>query len=179
MDNKGNYNHHSSVNTKKYYYIDSNRNRQGPIEAYRLPSFGVRADSYVWTKGMKQWEYAYNVPDLSTIFPKRKTADEQYLTNAKMPEMSLKPSGSQSVATVTVNIKPSRTLFDVIKPLLFAIGCFALAGIVVWLIIQGFEMLNDGQSHHVRVKVAIFILPLMLVWEGLKFVAQFIKQFFS
>lgn len=62
--------------------------------------------------------------------------------------------------------------------MIFAIGCFALAGLVVWLIVLGFKMLNDGQSHHVRVKAVIFILPLMLVWEGLKFIVQFIKQFF-
>lgn len=178
MYDKEIYKHYSSLNMRMYYYIDSNMNRQGPVEAYRLPSLGVRADNYVWTKGMKQWERAYNVPDLSAVFPPRRTVDEQHLTNAKMQDMSIKPSGSQSMATVTVNINPSKTLFDVIKPLLFAIGCFALAGLVVWLLVLGFQALNDGKTHHVRVKVAIFILPLMLVWKGLKYIAQFIKQFF-
>ena len=171
--------HHTSVNMRKYYYIDSNMNRQGPIEAYRLPSLGVRANNYVWTKGMKQWEHAYNVPDLSTVFPSKKVVYEQHLTNDKISEMRPKPSDAQSMATATVNIKPSRTLLDIIKPLLFAIGCFVLAGLVVWLIVLGFKMLSDGENHYVRVKVAIFILPLMLVWEGLKFIVQFIKQFFN
>ena len=72
---------------RMYYYIDSNMNRQGPVEAYRLPSLGVCFNNYVWTKGMKQWERAYHVPDLSTVFPPRRTVDEQHMTNDKMPDM--------------------------------------------------------------------------------------------
>lgn len=175
MNNWGNNNHHSSANMRKYYYIDSNRNRQGPIEAYRLPSIGVCANSYVWTKGMKQWEHAYNVPDLRNVFLSKKNVVKQHLTTAKI---SVPPtSDAQNMASVTVNIKPSKTFFDIIKPLLFAIGCFLLAGLVVWLIIWAFGTLNDGKSHHVNVRVGVFLLPLWLIWEGFKNLVRFFKQF--
>ncbi|MBR1498733.1 MAG: DUF4339 domain-containing protein [Bacteroidaceae bacterium] len=56
------------LNVRKYYYIDSNGNRKGPVEAYRLPTLGIGRNSYVWAKGMKDWDIVDNVPDLYHVY---------------------------------------------------------------------------------------------------------------
>ena len=53
----------------KYYYIGTDNQRQGPVEAEQLPSLGVTTESYVWTKGMKDWDQVKNVRGLDYLFP--------------------------------------------------------------------------------------------------------------
>lgn len=161
---------------RKYYYIDSNRNGQGPVEAYKLPSLGVTPNTYVWTKGMLNWDHAYNIPELREILSSSTPVQEQTTSSVVTSEVPYGSSNIQDMATV--NIEPSKTFLEIIKPLLLGIGCFALTALIIWLIILLFEMLNDGNSHYVRVRVAIFILPLLLFWRGIKYIGQFLKQFF-
>ncbi len=52
-----------------YYYIGADNQRQGPVEAEQLPSLGVTKESYVWTKGMKDWDQVKNVRGLDYLFP--------------------------------------------------------------------------------------------------------------
>lgn len=56
------------LNVRKHYHIDSNGNRKGPVEAYKLPSLGIGRNSYVWTKGMKDWDIVDNVPNLYLVY---------------------------------------------------------------------------------------------------------------
>lgn len=60
----------NATNTRQYYYIDSRRQRQGPVEASLLPSLGVSQDSYVWTEGMRDWDMVKNIRDLDSVFHK-------------------------------------------------------------------------------------------------------------
>lgn len=60
--------HFLSNDTRKFYYINiEDTPHQGPVEAFLLPYKDVQIDSYVWTKGMKQWDFAGNVLDRRTL----------------------------------------------------------------------------------------------------------------
>lgn len=60
--------------TRRFYYINiEDAPRQGPVEAFLLPYKEVQIDSYVWTEGMKQWDFAGNVLDRRTL-----TVDYEY-----------------------------------------------------------------------------------------------------
>lgn len=60
--------HFLSNDTRKFYYINiEDAPRQGPVEAFLLPYKEVQIDSYVWTEGMKQWDFAGNVLDRRTL----------------------------------------------------------------------------------------------------------------
>ena len=50
--------------TRKFYYINiKDAPYQGPVEAFLLPYKDVQIDSYLWTEGMNQWDFAGNVLD--------------------------------------------------------------------------------------------------------------------
>lgn len=55
--------------TRMYFYIDSRNQRQGPVQAFQLPTLGVTLNTYVWTEGMKDWDLVKNVRDLASVFP--------------------------------------------------------------------------------------------------------------
>ncbi len=46
------------------YYLDRDRQRQGPVKAEELAACGVGLDSLVWMAGMKTWVQARDVPEL-------------------------------------------------------------------------------------------------------------------
>lgn len=49
---------------REFYYINCEGElHKGPVKAYLLPYYDVWPDSYVWAKGMKQWDFAGNVLD--------------------------------------------------------------------------------------------------------------------
>lgn len=47
---------------RKFYFINRGSSTPvGPVEAFLLPYRNVSPHSYVWTKGMKDWELAGNI----------------------------------------------------------------------------------------------------------------------
>lgn len=68
-----NANHFLSNDTRKFYYIIFEDDpHQGPVEAYLLPYKDVQIDSYIWTEGMNQWDFAGNVLDKRLLFVNHK-----------------------------------------------------------------------------------------------------------
>lgn len=54
--------------SRMFYYINCEREkRRGPVEAFLLPYKDVWPDSYVWTKGMENWDFAGKVLDRLTL----------------------------------------------------------------------------------------------------------------
>lgn len=49
----------------QYFYLDANRQQQGPIEASQLPSYGVNANTMIWCNGMPDWTPAGQVPEVA------------------------------------------------------------------------------------------------------------------
>ena len=47
------------------YYLDHDRQRQGPVRADELAARGVTPDTLVWMQGMKTWVQAREVPELA------------------------------------------------------------------------------------------------------------------
>lgn len=54
----------------KYYAMICGE-RRGPYELEMLSEAGVRPDTYVWCKGMADWELAKDVPDVCRMFRRR------------------------------------------------------------------------------------------------------------
>lgn len=50
------------------YYAMIGGERRGPYELERLAEAGVRPDTYVWCKGMPDWEKAEDVADICRMF---------------------------------------------------------------------------------------------------------------
>lgn len=51
-----------------FYYLDQNGQQAGPVAAESLPSFGVKAETLVWTEGMPGWAAANSVAELAPFF---------------------------------------------------------------------------------------------------------------
>ncbi len=54
----------------KYFAMIGGR-RYGPMELDEMVREGVRPDTYVWCKGMEDWEPACEVPDICRYFRQR------------------------------------------------------------------------------------------------------------
>lgn len=50
------------------YYAMIDRERRGPFELNELADAGVRPETYVWCKGMKDWEKAEDVADICRFY---------------------------------------------------------------------------------------------------------------
>lgn len=85
-----------NLNKRLYFYIGSNNQKFGPVEAYKLPSLGVALNTYVWTDGMRDWDIAGNIRDLDSVFPRYRQ---------ESPSNSPSPSNSQSKIDTPVSDK--------------------------------------------------------------------------
>ena len=54
----------------KYFAMIDGR-QYGPMELDEMVKEGVRPDTYVWCKGMDDWAYASDVPDICRYFRQR------------------------------------------------------------------------------------------------------------
>lgn len=54
----------------KYYYIDSNKQKAGPLSVEELINLGIVRETPVWTEGMVNWTQAGSVPDFKEQFDK-------------------------------------------------------------------------------------------------------------
>ena len=52
----------------KYFYVDANKQKAGPVSPEEFPSLGITEETLVWTKGMPQWTKAGQVPELADFF---------------------------------------------------------------------------------------------------------------
>jgi hypothetical protein len=74
----------------QYYYIDEkNGRRRGPVSALELRNSGVTSSTHVWRHGMRDWQEAGRVRELSQLFQQhsapvdvpRNRNDRQYSRN--------------------------------------------------------------------------------------------------
>jgi hypothetical protein len=52
----------------KYFYLDAQRNQQGPVEASELVGLGVTRSTLVWTEGMGEWQPAGAIGEIAPHF---------------------------------------------------------------------------------------------------------------
>lgn len=52
----------------KYYYITKDGKQLGPIEPNEFLSHGINKNSFVFSKGMKTWKKAGDIPELTYLF---------------------------------------------------------------------------------------------------------------
>lgn len=167
-------------NSRKYYYIDSMGHRRGPVEAYKLPSLQIKSYDYVWTKGMREWSRVRNVPDLASVFFKKRASSRGFSEGSTIIDSHIVSTVPTVTYHTTPNVNKGKSFLQIILPLLIAIGCFALAALVIWLLVLLFNwFLNDGKSHSVMIRAGIFIVPILLIWEGLKNLVSFFVQFWD
>lgn len=86
--------------SKKKYFAIIDGERRGPFKLSRLAEAGVRPSTYVWCKGMKDWEKADDVPDVCRMFRNRifdlmhpASVDAQNGFIAGMPAQGANPEG--------------------------------------------------------------------------------------
>ena len=48
----------------QFYYLTPQNEQRGPVDASQLSTYGVNANTMVWTEGMPQWAPASQVPEL-------------------------------------------------------------------------------------------------------------------
>ena len=48
----------------QFYYLTPQNEQRGPVDASQLSTYGVNANTMVWTEGMPQWAPASKVPEL-------------------------------------------------------------------------------------------------------------------
>ena len=165
-------------NVRKYYFIDSHSERRGPVEAYKLPSLQITPNNYVWTKGMREWRRVRDVPDLASVFTEKRTSPHAFSEASTIFDAHLVSAAPTATYHITNNANNRKSVLQIILPLLKAIGCFAFAALAIWLLVLLVNWaFNDGESHSGRIKVGIFIIPLLLIWEGIKNLVRFFKQF--
>lgn len=53
---------------KLYYFVDKEKVRQGPLPLEDLRSYEITPQTLVWSKGMKNWQKAKDIPDFQGFF---------------------------------------------------------------------------------------------------------------
>lgn len=53
---------------KLYYFVDKEKVRQGPLPLEDLQSYEITPQTLVWSKGMKNWQKAKDLPDFQGFF---------------------------------------------------------------------------------------------------------------
>ena len=71
---------------EEYFFIDKNKQQQGPIAAYQFAQFGVTRDTKVWKQGMSDWQTVGSLPGLSGFLPSTPSGYNQ--TSAKSLDIS-------------------------------------------------------------------------------------------
>lgn len=75
----------------KYYAMIEGQQR-GPFELEELPGAGVRPSTYIWCKGMDDWEKAEDIADVCRLF-RNHLYDIMHPTLKDSPEASEKGTG--------------------------------------------------------------------------------------
>ncbi|MBE6331142.1 MAG: DUF805 domain-containing protein [Bacteroidales bacterium] len=55
-----------------YYYVDASKQKAGPVSPEDFKRLGITAQTLVWTKGMKSWTKAGEIPELSDFLEQEK-----------------------------------------------------------------------------------------------------------
>lgn len=61
-----------------YFYLDTNNQQQGPVNAEDLPRYGVGRETKVWKQGMGDWQEAGSIPELEPLFASSVTPPPVY-----------------------------------------------------------------------------------------------------
>lgn len=95
------------------YYAMINGEQKGPFELSQLAEAGVRPSTYIWCKGMKQWQKAEDDPEVCRMFRNRlydimhPVAQEVNLTPEQLEKYRVLPDQPS---------RTGRTRFDAFLP---------------------------------------------------------------
>lgn len=60
-----------SIETKEWFYLDKDRQQQGPFSFYVISelweSSTLNSQTFVWTDGMPEWKKVHEIPDLYDV----------------------------------------------------------------------------------------------------------------
>ena len=79
----------------KYYYVDDNKQKSGPVNPEEFLSLGITEETLVWTKGLTQWTKAGQIPELADIFAAPEEQAEAEPEEEPMPEEEAEPEEEQ------------------------------------------------------------------------------------
>jgi len=84
----------------KYFYVDANKQKAGPVSPEEFPSLGITEETLVWTKGMPQWTKAGQVPELADFFA---ALEEQAPSASTSPDSPLPSDGTSTKKTSDIS----------------------------------------------------------------------------
>lgn len=158
-----------------YFYIDENRQQQGPIDLVKFLKTGTYCGSrpftentYVWKEGMADWMRAGEVTELRNLF--YPTCEEQSVTAVN----HLTSRHSRESAPNVYGPTSSRSFWEVTEELWWAILSFGLAALATWFLFWFFSGNHSG-----RIKAGVLIAPVLGVYYGFKHLISFFKNLFS
>lgn len=118
------------------YFAMIDGERRGPFELHQLTEVGVKPDTYVWCKEMKDWDKAENVADICRYF-RNHIFDMMHSPNHNISQSQPEPQrGITRFGGSEINVAesmpdtskaPAPTLFISIMLTLF---CFPITGMV-------------------------------------------------
>lgn len=157
----------------KYYYMDSDNHRQGPVGADKISTLPL--GSYVWRKGLKDWAKVCELPEFRSYY------EEKTSTRAIPFDVVHGPSNNQreglsslnssnpekdvvSVASGSQEEQSDSSSTSALSYFIYSLLCFAGMAIVIW----GLCYMFSESTGRIRVRGIIFIAPFYLGWLGFK-----------
>jgi len=89
------------------YHIVRENKKEGPYTVEQLKQMGIRENTIVWSKGMKDWEKAITRADLLPIF----TEDPPPLPGEKNPSLTKKRKSLQSLSIILITLSLGLMVF--------------------------------------------------------------------
>lgn len=144
------------MNSKYFAFIDGGQ--QGPFELNQLIEAGVRPSTYVWCKGMSDWERADNVEEIRNLF--RHHIEEKMIVREPETPSSVavetKPDSSETstirFGRIPESVEPEQDIntppqVSITLAILSLIFCFPITGIAaVYFAYKAQRSWNDSSK---------------------------------
>jgi len=130
---------------KQYFFLDAQNQSRGPFDVERLKSFGVTADTLVWTEGMAEWQAAGSVPELAPLFQQQQASQQQqpqqqqpqYQQQAAQPSQQTQPAQQPQIVG-----QPSSYLLGAVLSMLCCNPIFGAIALAFALQVGRFNRVN-------------------------------------
>ena len=156
------------------FYLDANRQKNGPLKDSELLGRGVTASTLVWMPGLTQWTPAGQVPQLAHLFngqPSPVAAEQPAATEAGTEPAYAATEQSGAVAQqVVVNTESSTNVCGAIGMtlaiLLFVLWIPGVGLAIAWLVALIFSIIGVCRPKK-GMAIAGLIITVLLLLAGI------------
>lgn len=158
------------------FYLDANRQKNGPLKDSELLGRGVTASTLVWMPGLTQWTPAGQVPQLAYLFngqpspvAAEQPAAEQPVYHTETTEAGTEQSGA-AVQQVVVNTESPTNVCGAIGMtlaiLLFVLWIPGVGLAIAWLVALIFSIIGVCRPKK-GMAIAGLIITVLLLLAGI------------